>query len=79
MKKLRVIVNNEHFDINIIGNAPGMIEDNLIFIVKEWVYKQGSTIYFTGKGPNIKGRKRKALLLKLKVTRGLQPGHPDYK
>ena len=85
MKQLRIIPvsGNEHFDINISGNAPQMIEDNLMHIVSEWLDKQGSTVYFTGKGPSpfstIKGKKRKALLLKLKIVRGLQPAHPDYK
>jgi hypothetical protein len=73
VKKLRIITGKEHFDISITGNAPGMVEFWVEEAARKWLDKQGSTFYFTG------AKKRKALLLKLKITRGLQPGHPDYK
>jgi len=59
----------EKFDITITGNAPFYIEKNIEHIVEEWINKQGSSVYFTGIGPGIKGKKVKKLILKLKVTR----------
>jgi len=68
----QIEIDGETFDIAITGNAPEFINEGVKQAAIMWLDKQGSTVYFTGEGPGIKGKKRKILLLKLKITRSMQ-------